>query len=110
MLKNNCSSARPPSRVQTRRSIVGQTLPAHAQDSGSPDADALVQRIVATVGVTTAPADECQRVLVRDPAIEETATRIVGTTAAPRFTSAPACFDSTTGVLEIGRAACRERM
>jgi hypothetical protein len=49
-------------------------------------------------------AVERQRALARDPEIEETVAKIVGTTAAPRFTTAPVALDSTTGVLpEFGR-------
>jgi len=104
MLKNNCSTARPPSRLQTRRSIVGQTLPAHPQDSGSGDADALIEKIATALGATTdvlgqtLPA-HLQRSL--GPEAHALAERIA---AALGLTPAPVAFDRTTGVLpEWGR-------
>jgi hypothetical protein len=45
-----------------------------------------------------------QPALAPDPEAERIVARIVGTSAAPRLTSAPGAFDSTTGVLpEWGR-------
>jgi hypothetical protein len=59
------------------------------------------------VEVPTGPknlAHGYQPALVRNPEIEETVAKIVGTTAAPRFTTAPVALGSTTGVLpEWGR-------
>lgn len=91
MLKNNSRSARSPRQEQPRPSIPEQTRPVHAQDFGSR-------------GSTATPSAHCQPALAPDPEAEEIVAKIVGPTAAPRFTTAPVAFGSPRPVLpEFGR-------